>query len=130
MDQEGRSFGRSHRCRAASRYGRRAVVPPGPMLAAHRQYSGDHNRSSTGRGPRYGPAVSRTVTLVLVDADGRPLGALPPYDVPEPWWQEVGSIVDGARHRHGVDVAVLRLLTGERPEPPGGHVTYLGQATE
>ncbi|NES30769.1 phosphotransferase [Micromonospora terminaliae] len=74
--------------------------------------------------------MSRTVTLVLVDADGRPLGALPPYDVPEPWWQEAGSIVGEARRRYGVDVAVLRLLTGDRPEPPGGHVTYLAEVTE
>ncbi|MFG2058610.1 phosphotransferase family protein [Micromonospora sp. NPDC048930] len=71
--------------------------------------------------------MSRTVTLVLVDPAGRPLGALPPYDVPEPWWQQAGSIVDGARHRHGVDVAVLRLLTADRPEPPGGHLTYLAE---
>ncbi|GGR73446.1 hypothetical protein GCM10010169_16860 [Micromonospora fulviviridis] len=74
--------------------------------------------------------MSRTVTLVLVDAAGRPLGALPPYDVPEPWWQQVGAIVDEARRRYGVDVAVLRLLAGDRPEPPGGHVTYLGEVTD
>ncbi|MEU4479415.1 aminoglycoside phosphotransferase family protein [Micromonospora sp. NPDC023966] len=74
--------------------------------------------------------MSRTVTLVLLDAAGRPLGALPPYDVPEPWWQQVGSIVDEAHRRYGVDVAVLRLLAGDRPEPPGGHITYLAQVTE
>ncbi|SCG40254.1 phosphotransferase family protein [Micromonospora inositola] len=74
--------------------------------------------------------MSRTVTLVLVDPAGAPLGALPPYDVPEPWWQEVGSVVAEARRRYGVDVAVLRLLTADRPEPPGGHLTYLGQVPE
>ncbi|WP_446218594.1 phosphotransferase family protein [Micromonospora sp. IBHARD004] len=74
--------------------------------------------------------MSRTVTLVLVDHAGAPLGALPPYDVPEPWWQEVGSVVTGARRRYGLDVAVLRLLTADRPEPPGGHLTYLGQVPE
>ncbi|MEW2328194.1 aminoglycoside phosphotransferase family protein [Micromonospora chersina] len=73
--------------------------------------------------------MSRTVTLVLVDAAGRPLGALPPYDVPEPWWQQVGAIVDEAHRRYGVEVAVLRLLTADRPEPPGGHLTYLAEAT-
>ncbi|MFJ8577198.1 phosphotransferase family protein [Micromonospora sp. NPDC093277] len=73
--------------------------------------------------------MSRTVTLVLVDDAGAPLGALPPYEVPEPWWQQVGAIVDEARHRFGVDVAVLRLLSADRPEPPGGHLTYLGQVT-
>ncbi|MFI2712117.1 phosphotransferase family protein [Micromonospora sp. NPDC018662] len=74
--------------------------------------------------------MSRTVTVVLVDAAGRPLGALPPFDVPDPWWQQVASVVDGARHRYGVDVAVLRLLDADRPHPPGGHVRYLAQLTE
>ncbi|MGW5667099.1 phosphotransferase family protein [Micromonospora sp. NPDC003776] len=71
--------------------------------------------------------MSRTVTLALVDPTGRPLGALPPYDVPEPWWQQVGAIVDEARRRYGVDVAVLRLLSADRPEPPGGSLTYLAE---
>ncbi|WFE38616.1 aminoglycoside phosphotransferase family protein [Micromonospora sp. WMMD998] len=73
--------------------------------------------------------MSRTVTLVLVDDAGRPLGALPPFEVPDPWWQQVASIVDGARRRYGVDVAVLRLLDADRPHPPGGHVRYLAQLT-
>lgn len=73
--------------------------------------------------------MCRTVTLVLVDATGRPLGALPPYDVPEPWWQQVGTIVDGARQRYGVDVAVLRLLAADRPAPPGGRLTYLAEVS-
>ncbi|MFV2113545.1 aminoglycoside phosphotransferase family protein [Micromonospora sp. LOL_025] len=71
--------------------------------------------------------MPRTVTLVLVDAAGAPLGALPPFDVPSPWWQEVGPVVAEARRRYGVEVAVLRLLTGDAPEPMGGAVTYLGQ---
>jgi hypothetical protein len=70
------------------------------------------------------------VTLVLVDPAGRPLGALPPYEVPEPWWQDVGSVVAQARQRHGLDVAVLRLLAADRPEPHGGAVTYLGQVDD
>ncbi|MFC4145794.1 aminoglycoside phosphotransferase family protein [Micromonospora mangrovi] len=74
--------------------------------------------------------MSRTVTLALVDADGVPLGSLPPYDVPEPWWQEVASVVTEARRRHHLDVAVLRLLAADRPEPPGGHLTYLAQVAE
>ncbi|MFI7216322.1 phosphotransferase [Micromonospora maritima] len=74
--------------------------------------------------------MSRTVTLVLVDAAGRPLGALPPFDVPDPWWQQVASVVDAARRRHGVEVAVLRLLDADRPAPPGGHVRYLAQVVE
>ncbi|MFF0654308.1 phosphotransferase family protein [Micromonospora tulbaghiae] len=72
--------------------------------------------------------MSRTVTLVLLDSAGRPLGALPPFGVPEPWWQEVHSIVAAVRQRHGLEVAVLRLLDADRPAPPGGHVRYLAQA--
>ncbi|MEH0972200.1 aminoglycoside phosphotransferase family protein [Micromonospora sp. CPCC 205546] len=71
--------------------------------------------------------MSRTVTLVLVDAAGTPLGALPPFDVPSPWWQEVAPVVAEARRRYGVEVAVLRLLTGDAPQPMGGTVTYLAQ---
>jgi hypothetical protein len=71
--------------------------------------------------------VSRTVTLVLVDAAGAPLGALPPYEVPMPWWQEVSDVVAGARDRYGVDVTVLRLLDSDRPVPHGGAVRYLAE---
>jgi hypothetical protein len=65
------------------------------------------------------------VTLVIA---GEPPGALPPFDVPLPWWQEIASVVAGARDRYGVDLQVLRLLHGDRPAPPGGHVTYLAEA--
>src|SRR5438067_1005611 len=74
--------------------------------------------------------VTRTVTLVLVDQGGRLLGALAPYEVTTPWWQEVAEVVAGARTRHQVDVAVLRLLTADRPVPPGGHVTYLASVLD
>jgi hypothetical protein len=65
------------------------------------------------------------VTLVLVDPAGALLGALPPFDVSTPWWHEVAEIVAGA----GTDLQVLRLLKGDRPDPPGGRVTYLAQLT-
>lgn len=55
--------------------------------------------------------MGRTVTLVLVDTAGAVLGALPPFDVELPWWQEVGDVVAAARARYGVDVQVLRLLS-------------------
>ncbi|MDW3846151.1 aminoglycoside phosphotransferase family protein [Micromonospora sp. BRA006-A] len=74
--------------------------------------------------------MSRTVSLVLLDTAGRPLGALPSFGVPEPWWQEVHSIVDTVRRRHGLEVAVLRLLDADRPAPPGGHVRYLAQVVD
>jgi hypothetical protein len=73
--------------------------------------------------------VSRTVTLVLVNGAGEPLGALPPYEVDVPYWQEVATVVTGASARYGVDVAVLRILHAERPVPHGGAVTYLAQTS-
>lgn len=73
--------------------------------------------------------MGRTVTLVLLDATGRPLGALPPLDVALPWWQQVDDVVPAVRARDGLDVQVLRLLRADRPGPPGGHVTYLAQVS-
>jgi hypothetical protein len=72
----------------------------------------------------FGP---RQVTLVLCGSDGEVLGALPPFEVELPWWQEVGPVVATVRDRHGIDVVVLRLLTAERDEPHGGAVTYLAE---
>jgi Phosphotransferase enzyme family len=62
-----------------------------------------------------------------VDSGGRALGVLPPYAVELPWWQEVGDVVAGARAAYGIDVVVLRLLSAERSQPPGGEVTYLAE---
>ena len=56
------------------------------------------------------------------------LGALPPFEVELPWWQEVGPVVDGALAHHGVEVTVLRLLTAEpSPFSAGGPVAYLAE---
>ncbi|MFY1693574.1 aminoglycoside phosphotransferase family protein [Plantactinospora sp. WMMB782] len=74
--------------------------------------------------------MTRTVLLHLLDGAGRPLGVLPRYDVPAPWWQEVGDVVAGARTRYGLDVWVLRLLHADRSGPPGGTVGYLAQLAE
>jgi hypothetical protein len=71
----------------------------------------------------------RTVTLALVDPNGVALGAVAlPGATPSPWWQEVGEVVDLARAA-GLDVTVLRLLSADRPGPPGGAVTYLAECT-
>jgi hypothetical protein len=70
------------------------------------------------------------VTLVLVDSAGTPLGALPPFEVDSPFWQDVVPVVGGARDLHGIDVTVLRLLTAEREAPHGGAVTYLAQTAD
>lgn len=71
--------------------------------------------------------VSRTVTLALVDGAGAVSGALPPYRVPAPWWQDAREVVAGARERFGLAVVVLRLLSAERTEPHGGAVRYLAE---
>jgi Phosphotransferase enzyme family len=73
--------------------------------------------------------VSRTVNLVLVDATGALLGALPAFDVASPWWQEVDDLLPAVRARHGIDIQVLRLLHGVGVDRPaaGGEVTYLAE---
>ncbi len=73
--------------------------------------------------------MPRTVTLVLLDPAGDVLGALPPYELALPWWQEVADVVAGAQESYGVPVSVLRLLATENPAPHGGAVTYLAQTT-
>ncbi|ROP33185.1 phosphotransferase family enzyme [Couchioplanes caeruleus] len=70
------------------------------------------------------------MTLVLVDGAGDVLGALPPFDVALPWWQEIADVVEAARTRHGVGVTVLRLLAAGEAAPPGGPVSYLAQVCE
>jgi hypothetical protein len=69
----------------------------------------------------------RIATLVLVTGDGAVVGALPPFEVGTPWWQEVEPVVRGARERHGVEVTVLRMLEADRPGPAGGAITYLAE---
>jgi hypothetical protein len=70
----------------------------------------------------------RLVTLVLCRRDGTVLGALSPFEVTVPWWQEVGPIVEGARSEHGIDVTVLRLLAaGANEFSAGGPVAYLAE---
>ncbi|MFC7533679.1 phosphotransferase [Actinoplanes sp. GCM10030250] len=70
--------------------------------------------------------MTRTVSLVLVDPAGVLLGALPPFPVTTPWWQEVSEFTAGA----GAGVTVLRILHADRPRPPGGHVTYLAETAQ
>jgi Phosphotransferase enzyme family len=69
----------------------------------------------------------RTVTLVLVDGSGRLVGQLPPFEVPQPWWQDATDVVAGARSAFGIEITVLRLLSAQRTMPPGGAVTYLAE---
>ncbi|CAN5799139.1 hypothetical protein BH24CHL6_BH24CHL6_10580 [soil metagenome] len=54
------------------------------------------------------------------------LGALPPFEVETPWWQEVESVVRAVHQQHGVGLTILRLLSA--PDGwPGGTVTYLAE---
>ena len=66
---------------------------------------------------------------MLVDGDGALLGALPPFDVERPYWQEMADVVLGAQERYGVTLEVLRLLTTEQARPHGGAVSYLAEVT-
>ncbi len=78
--------------------------------------------------PQRRSPAPRRVTLVLCTADARVLGALPPFDVPLPWWSDAGEVVAGARVAHGVEVVVLRALSLPGGAfPGGGPVTYLAQ---
>lgn len=59
--------------------------------------------------------------------DGR---VLPAFEVELPWWQEMTSVVAGARAHHGLDVSVLRLLEVEPGRANGGKVTYLAETAD
>ena len=75
--------------------------------------------------PDFPPKVA---TLLLCDTSGTVLGALPPFEVEVPWWQEVQGVVAGATERFGVDVTVLRLLHAETGwGTAGGPATYLAE---
>jgi hypothetical protein len=69
----------------------------------------------------------RVVTLVLFDAQGRPLGALPPFEVETPWWMDIGPVVRAVRAAYGLRITVLRLLDAQLSRAHGGAVTYLAQ---
>lgn len=72
----------------------------------------------------------RIARLVLVTPDGAILGALPPFPVSTPWWQDVQPVIRAARERYGIEINVLRLLETELPQPQGGGVTYLAETEE
>jgi len=66
----------------------------------------------------------RSVTLVVVTAEGDVVGALEPFDVETPWWQDVEPI-----SRAFPGLAVLRLLEAvpAADHAMGGQVTYLAE---
>jgi hypothetical protein len=72
--------------------------------------------------------AGRQVTLVLCTRDTGVLGALPPFDVPSPWWRDTTEVVTAARAVHGVEVVVLRLLSVQTESiVDGGPVAYLAE---
>jgi hypothetical protein len=72
-------------------------------------------------------APSRFARLVLVTPDGELVGALPPFMVETPWWQDAEPVVRAAREHHHIEVTILRLLQAELAVTPGGAVTYLAE---
>src|SRR5262249_31627091 len=72
-------------------------------------------------------AVGRSVTLILCDAAGKTLGALPSFAVDDPWWPEAHPVVTVARDRFGVEGIVLRMLSVGADSFNGGDVTYLAE---
>jgi hypothetical protein len=72
----------------------------------------------------------RFARLVLVRPDGEVVGALPPFPVETPWWQEAEPVVKAAHEHHAIDVAVLRLLETELSVPHGGTVTYVAEVEQ
>jgi hypothetical protein len=76
------------------------------------------------------PIPPRIARLVLVTPRGEVVGALQPFPVATPWWQDAEPVVKAAREIHGIDVTVVRLLEAELMLPPGGTVTYLAEVTQ
>ncbi len=72
----------------------------------------------------------RTVTLVLASPQGALLGQTAPFALDMPFWQEAHDVVRAAQERFGIRVTIVRLLTAERPQPPGGAVVYLAEVDE
>src|SRR3954449_1061895 len=71
--------------------------------------------------------AGRRVSLVLCDADGQTLGALPAFTVNDPWWPEVRPVIAGAYELFGVEAIVLRMLNVVSNTYNGGDVTYLAE---
>ena len=71
----------------------------------------------------------RTATVVLVSG-GTVLGALPPVSLAMPWWAESADVVAAVRQRHGIDVAILRLLAAPPDRQWGGAVAYLAETED
>ena len=85
-------------------------------------------RRCTWRTPGTAVPGTRRVTLVLSTLESGVLGALPPFDVPTPWWSDAAGVVAVARSVRGRGgraagaVAARRVGAGWRPGhlPRGG----------
>jgi phosphotransferase family enzyme len=64
----------------------------------------------------------------LVVHDGALLGALPPFDVPSPWWADVEPVAAELDRLLGARTAVLRMVSTTGALMRGGEVTYLAES--
>jgi hypothetical protein len=71
--------------------------------------------------------AGRRVSLLLCGPEGEPLGMLPSFQVEDPWWPEVGPVIEAVRERFDIDVFVLRVLDVVSETFNGGDVTYLAE---
>lgn len=71
--------------------------------------------------------AARQVTLVLC-TDERVIGALAPFQVDFPYWQDTGHVISGCRELYGLTPIVLRILDAQgQANGDGGPTTYLAQ---
>src|SRR4051812_38172806 len=110
--------------RACGRAGVRACGRAGVRACGRAGLRKPNDIDSAAAYPR---AMIRVVTLIVLDVEGELLGALEPFAVDTPWWQQTSDVGPVVQERYGLTVDVLRLLDTERPQPPGGRVTYLAQ---
>lgn len=71
--------------------------------------------------------MPRQVTIELHDAGGACLGALPQFQLEDPWWPSTGPVVEAVADRFGADVWVLHLVEGDGNGARGGAVTYAAE---
>lgn len=66
--------------------------------------------------------------IALVTVDGRYVGAVRPFTVSSPWWNDVEQVTEHLDAVLGVPTAVLRLVSGSGEFTRGGTVTYQVEA--
>src|SRR5215510_7164314 len=78
-----------------------------------------------------GEVIDGRTVDVVVTHHGECLGRVGPFEVANPWWSEIGQVVDHLREVLGVPVVVLRLVDAEGGQwIRNGHVTYHAEALD